>query len=84
MTGQEIENVDPMLEQILKQVSNLSDLVPKLNKLGTTAATQYLDEVFLSISSFDCNSFYIHQWAPYILQNANRGQLRIWRTEPRL
>lgn len=56
---QEIENVDPMLDQILKSVSNLTDMIPKLKKISSPVADTPLVQVrgFLSPETFTNSSF---------------------------
>lgn len=54
---QEIDNVDPMLEQILRSVSNLADMIPKLKKLGTSLALKHLAPTFVNLDRIIFNCF---------------------------
>ena len=52
---QEIENVEPMLENILRTTAQLSDLVPKLTKVNTELAKKILGPKSHTYNSYKLN-----------------------------
>ena len=55
--GEEIENAETMLDQILRTASNLSKIGSQLEKMTTEVAHEYLDDV--------AYPSYQHAWSIY-------------------